>query len=43
MFVEPLVFNSLDTVCTQRVFTESASWSHGQQLLTGVRSSKTLN
>ena len=24
MFVKPLVFNSLDTVCTQRVFTESA-------------------
>ena len=24
MFVNPLFFNSLDTVCTQRVFTESA-------------------
>ena len=24
MFVKPLVFNSLDTVCTQRVFAEIA-------------------
>ena len=24
MFVKPLVFNSLDTVCTQRVFTKIA-------------------
>ena len=33
MFVKPLVFNSLDTVCTQREFTESVQFKASSIIL----------